>query len=463
MTTDMRSLYSQLPAIDRLLRDSAFSALRESHGHTRVVDLLRHMLDEARETIRDAQALPAWCNDWAQEACTRLERESQSALRPVINLTGTVLHTNLGRASQAEEAIDAVVQAMRTPVTLEYDLDGAGRGHRDRALADLLCRITGAEDACIVNNNAAAVLLMLAATASGKEVVVSRGELVEIGGAFRIPDVMSQAGCVLREVGTTNRTHASDYRQAVNENTALLMKVHTSNYSIEGFTKAVDEMELAVMGQELDIPVVADLGSGSLVDLSQYGLPKEPMPQQLIAAGVSLVSFSGDKLLGGPQAGIIVGKKEMIARLQHHPLKRALRADKMTLAALEATLRLYLHPEVLAEKLPTLRLLTRTEEAIRAQAQRLQARLEEHYGDTFALNVMPCLSQIGSGSLPVDRLPSAALTFTPHDGRGSRLEALAAHWRELPVPVIGRIYDGRLWLDLRCLEDETRFMEMMLK
>ena len=249
----------------------------------------------------------------------------------------------------------------------------------------------------------------------------------------------------------------------MNENTALLMKVHTSNYSIEGFTKAVDEMELAVMGQELDIPVVADLGSGSLVDLSQYGLPKEPMPQQLIAAGVSLVSFSGDKLLGGPQAGIIVGKKEMIARLQHHPLKRALRADKMTLAALEATLRLYLHPEVLAEKLPTLRLLTRTEEAIRAQAQRLQARLEEHYGDTFALNVMPCLSQIGSGSLPVDRLPSAALTFTPHDGRGSRLEALAAHWRELPVPVIGRIYDGRLWLDLRCLEDETRFMEMMLK
>ncbi|MEG0801773.1 MAG: L-seryl-tRNA(Sec) selenium transferase [Citrobacter sp.] len=463
MTTDMRSLYSQLPAIDRLLRDSAFLVLRESHGHTRVVDLLRLMLDEARETIRDAQALPAWSNDWAQEASARLERESQSALRPVINLTGTVLHTNLGRALQAVEAIEAVMQVMHSPVTLEYDLDGAGRGHRDRALADLLCRITGAEDACIVNNNAAAVLLMLAATANGKEVVVSRGELVEIGGAFRIPDVMAQAGCVLREVGTTNRTHASDYRQAVTENTALLMKVHTSNYSIEGFTKTVDETELAVIGQELGIPVVADLGSGSLVDLSLYGLPKEPMPQQLIAAGVSMVSFSGDKLLGGPQAGIIVGKKEMIARLQRHPLKRALRADKMTLAALEATLRLYLHPEALAEKLPTLRLLTRTEEAIREQAQRLQAQLEHRYGDEFALNVTPCLSQIGSGSLPVERLPSAALTFTPHDGRGSRLEALAARWRTLPVPVIGRIYDGRLWLDLRCLEDETRFMEMMLK
>ncbi|MBU5648547.1 L-seryl-tRNA(Sec) selenium transferase, partial [Pluralibacter sp. S54_ASV_43] len=236
-----------------------------------------------------------------------------------------------------------------------------------------------------------------------------------------------------------------------------------SNYSIEGFTHAVDETELAQIGQALDIPIVADLGSGSLVDLSQYGLPKEPMPQQLIAAGVSLVSFSGDKLLGGPQAGIIVGKKAMIAQLQSHPLKRALRADKMTLAALEATLRLYLHPEALAAKLPTLRLLTRSKEVIQAQAERLLTPLMAHYDAEFAVKVMPCLSQIGSGSLPVDRLPSVALTFTPHDGRGSRLEALASRWRELPVPVIGRIYEGRLWLDLRCLEDETRFMEMLLK
>lgn len=253
MTTETRSLFSQLPAIDRLLRDSAFLTLRETYGHTRVVDLLRQMVDEAREMIRATQALPAWCDNWAREADARLQKEAQSALRPVINLTGTVLHTNLGRALQAEEAVAAVSQAMRSPVTLEYDLDGAGRGHRDRALAELLCRITGAEDACIVNNNAAAVLLMLAATASGKEVVVSRGELVEIGGAFRIPDVMRQAGCALHEVGTTNRTHAKDYRQAVNENTALLMKVHTSNYSIEGFTKAVDEAELVSIGKELDI------------------------------------------------------------------------------------------------------------------------------------------------------------------------------------------------------------------
>ncbi|MDU7680848.1 MAG: L-seryl-tRNA(Sec) selenium transferase [Klebsiella grimontii] len=462
MTSEIRALYTRLPAIDRLLRDPAFSPLLMQYGHSQTVALLRQMLDEAREYIRLNQALPGWCEAWLMETSRRLSQTQQSALRPVFNLTGTVLHTNLGRAIQAEAAVTAVAQAMRAPVTLEYDLDDAGRGHRDRALADLLCRITGAEDACIVNNNAAGVLLMLAATASGSEVVVSRGELVEIGGAFRIPDVMRQAGCVLHEVGTTNRTHAKDYRQAVNDNTGLLMKVHTSNYSIEGFTKAVDEAALAEIGRELNIPVVADLGSGSLVDLSQYGLPKEPMPQEMIAAGVSLVSFSGDKLLGGPQAGIIVGKKALIARLQSHPLKRALRADKMTLAALEATLRLYLHPEKLAAELPTLRLLTRQAEAIRQQGERIQAALAAHYAD-FDLQVEPCLSQIGSGSLPVDRLPSAALTFTPRDGRGSRLEALAARWRLLPVPVIGRIYDGRLWLDLRCLEDEPRFMEMLLR
>ena len=462
MTTH-HSLYSQIPATDRLLREPRIHAAVERFGHTATVEMLRLLQDEARHHIQAENTLPDWCAAWEQEVEKRLDEKTQSALRPVINLTGTVLHTNLGRAQQAEEAVAAVAQAMRMPVTLEYDLDGAGRGHRDLALADLLCQLTGAEDACIVNNNAAAVLLMLAATASGREVVVSRGELVEIGGAFRIPDVMRQAGCSLHEVGTTNRTHAKDYRAAVNENTALLMKVHTSNYSIQGFTKAIDEAELVALGKELDVPVVTDLGSGSLVDLSQYGLPKEPMPQELIAAGVSLVSFSGDKLLGGPQAGIIVGKKEMIARLQSHPLKRALRADKMTLAALEATLRLYLHPEALSEKLPTLRLLTRSAEVIQIQAQRLQAPLAAHYGAEFAVQVMPCLSQIGSGSLPVDRLPSAALTFTPHDGRGSHLESLAARWRELPVPVIGRIYDGRLWLDLRCLEDEQRFLEMLLK
>lgn len=462
MNTNPRSLYRHLPATDRLLREDTFHALLNMYGHTRVVSTLRQLQEEARRLIREEGKLPVWHEDWAKATLAQLKKNTRHALRPVINLTGTVLHTNLGRAQQAEEAVAAVVQAMRSPVTLEYDLDGAGRGHRDRALAELLCQLTGAEDACIVNNNAAAVLLMLAATASGKEVVVSRGELVEIGGAFRIPDVMRQAGCTLHEVGTTNRTHAKDYRAAVNDNTALLMKVHTSNYHIEGFTKTVDEAELAAMGRELNVPVIADLGSGSLVDLSQYGLPKEPMPQQMIAAGVSLVSFSGDKLLGGPQAGIIVGKRELIAQLQQHPLKRALRADKMTLAALEATLQLYLHPEKLAERLPTLRLLGRGAASIRAQAELLLPQVAPHYPD-FAVRIEPCQSQIGSGSLPVDRLPSEALTFTPRDGRGSHLEALSARWRALPTPVIGRIYDGRMWLDLRCLEDEARFLEMLLK
>lgn len=458
----MTTLYSQIPSTDRLLRDEAFTSLLATFGHHRVAQALRQLQDEAREQIRTAQTLPGWCEDWATETRLRLECSETSALRPVFNLSGTVLHTNLGRAIQSQAAIDAVAQAMGSPVTLEYDLDGAGRGHRDRALADLLCQLTGAEDACIVNNNAAAVLLMLAATAAGREVVVSRGELVEIGGAFRIPDVMRQAGCVLHEVGTTNRTHAKDYQQAINDNTALLMKVHTSNYHIDGFTKAVSEAELVTLAQASGLPVIVDLGSGSLVDLSLYGLPQEPMPQTLIAAGVSLVSFSGDKLLGGPQAGIIVGKKALIAQLQQHPLKRALRADKMTLAALEATLRLYLHPEKLRQNLPTLRYLTRPEPEIREQAQRLRAALTSRYHE-FDVRVEACQSQIGSGSLPVDRLPGAALTFTPRDGSGRRLEALAMQWRALPQPVIGRIYDGRLWLDCRCLEHESRLLEMLLK
>ncbi|OAT28931.1 L-seryl-tRNA(Sec) selenium transferase [Buttiauxella brennerae ATCC 51605] len=458
MTTD-RTLYSQLPAIDRLLRDASFSTLLHHFGHTQVVNTLREMLENAREHIRQQEKLPSWNDDWATQAQLQLESHQRSALLPVFNLTGTVLHTNLGRALQSEAAIEAVTQVMRHPVTLEYDLHGAERGHRDRALAGLLCELTGAEDACIVNNNAAAVLLMLAACASSEEVVVSRGELVEIGGAFRIPDVMRQAGCQLVEVGTTNRTHLKDYRQAANENTALLMKVHTSNYQVAGFTKAVDEAELVALGNELNIPVVTDLGSGSLVDLTQWGLPEEPMPQQLIAAGVSLVSFSGDKLLGGPQAGIIVGKKELIARIQSHPLKRALRADKMTLAALEATLRLYQHPETLVERLPTLRLLTRNASEITELAQRLLPALESKFGEQFSVCVEACLSQIGSGSLPVDRLPSAAVTFTPKDGRGTTLSALTQALRERPQPIIGRISDGRLWLDLRCLEDEAGFME----
>jgi len=461
MSTESHLLYSQLPAIDRLLREPAIEPLVAQHGQTLIGELLRRLQAQARDAIKQQQRLPAWCGDWPQALRAELARQQRPALLPVFNLSGTVLHTNLGRALLAQPVKDAVSAVMGEAVTLEYDLDGAGRGHRDRAVADLLCRLTGAEDACIVNNNAAAVLLMLAAIAPGKEVVVSRGELVEIGGAFRIPDVMRQAGCQLVEVGSTNRTHLKDYRQAISEQTGLLMKVHTSNYSIQGYTAAVDEAELAQLGAEQGVPTATDLGSGSLIDMAQYGLPAEPMPQRLLAAGVDLVTFSGDKLLGGPQAGIIVGKKALIARLQQHPLKRALRVGKLTLAALEATLRLYLQPEKLAEQLPTLRLLTRPQQEMQQAAERLLAALRPRFTADFDLRAEPCWSQIGSGSLPVDRLPSYALTFTPRDGRGATLEALAERWRRLPQPVIGRLGDGRLWLDLRCLEQEGALIDAL--
>ncbi|ORM74769.1 L-seryl-tRNA(Sec) selenium transferase [Pantoea wallisii] len=458
----MKNLYSQLPAIDNLLRDPALQTLLTDAGTALTTRQLRAMQQEAREHIRLHQTLPDWHANWPQEAQRRVQQQQQSALRPVFNLTGTVLHTNLGRAQLSEHAIAAVDACLRQPVTLEYALDDATRGHRDRAVSKLLCELTGAEAACIVNNNAAAVLLMLASLAPGREVIVSRGELVEIGGAFRIPDVMRQAGCQLVEVGTTNRTHVKDYQGAIGEQTGLLMKVHTSNYHIEGFTHAVTEQELVTLGEAHQLPVITDLGSGSLIDMTAYGLPAEPMPQQLIAAGVSLVSFSGDKLLGGPQAGIIVGKQALIDQLQLHPLKRALRVDKMTLAALEATLQLYRQPETLQEALPTLRQLTRSSHAILQQAERLMPALEQTYGGEFSLAIAACSSQIGSGSLPVERLPSFAITFAPHNGHGGQLNALAQRWRHLPRPVIGRIQEGKLWLDLRCLEDEAALIRTLV-
>lgn len=462
MNNQTQSLYSQIPSVDRLLNEPAMSALVVEYGQHLVVESLRYLQQQARQQITHSASLPEWCHDWASEVNRYLMIKQRAGLQPVFNLSGTVLHTNLGRALLAEEAIDAVASAMRNAVTLEYDLDGAGRGHRDNIISELLCELTGAQAACIVNNNAAAVLLMLAAVAPDKEVVVSRGELVEIGGAFRVPDVMRQAGCKLVEVGTTNRTHLRDYRDAANDNTGLLMKVHTSNYSIEGFTAAVDEKELVALGRELNLPVATDLGSGSLIDLQQYGLPAEPMPQNLIAAGVDLVTFSGDKLLGGPQAGIIVGAKHWIEKIQRHPLKRALRAGKITLAALEATLRLYQQPERLQSALPTLRLLSRDASEMKRMAADMLPPLQQRYGEEFNVSAEPCLSQIGSGSLPVDRLPSYALTFSPKDGRGRTLEALAERWRGLPVPVIGRLQEGKLWLDLRCLQDERSLLEMLL-
>ena len=461
--TEPANPFARLPSVDSLLGHAETAGLQQRHGHTAVTAALRTVLAELRECLRTQPDLPCDPERLLASARDRLQAASAPALRPVFNLTGTVLHTNLGRALLAEEAVEAVLAVLARPSNVEYALADARRGDRDSHIDGLLRELTGAEAATVVNNNAAAVFLLLNTLAMRKEVIVSRGELIEIGGAFRIPDIMSRAGAKLREVGTTNRTHRQDYAEAIGPKTALLMKVHRSNYAIQGFTASVPAEQLAELAHAQGLPFVEDLGSGTLIDLSAYGLPREPTPQQALAQGADLVSFSGDKLLGGPQAGILVGGKELIAKLKRNPLKRALRVDKMTLAALEATLKLYRSPERLARQLPTLRLLTRTEEDLSALAQRILPFVQAALHTQADVAVAACLSQIGSGSLPVDRLPSACLVITPKGkGGGKALNRLAQAFRELPVPVIGRLEDGALRFDVRCLEDEAGFINQLL-
>ncbi|AKO41936.1 selenocysteine synthase [[Haemophilus] ducreyi] len=507
----MQKLLSVIPSVDKLIKQLAGIALIQQYGHQAFVAQARQVIDSLRQHILTHQSLPVDqpADNLLSLIATNLQQTQQIAMKKVFNLTGTILHTNLGRAIWSEAAITAASDAMRHHSALEFDIEAGKRSHRDNTISQLLCEITGAEAACVVNNNAAAVLLMLATFAKGKEVIVSRGELVEIGGAFRIPDIMQQAGCKLVEVGTTNRTHLKDYRAAINENTALLMKVHTSNYQIQGFTHSVSEQQLVELGQEVGLPVMSDLGSGSLIDMATFGLPAEPLVQQKVASGVALVTFSADKLLGGPQAGIIVGKKADIEALQAHPLKRVLRCDKVILAGLgvalvtfsadkllggpqagiivgkkadiealqahplkrvlrcdkvilaglEATLRHYLLPDQLTTHLPTLSLLTQSIDHLRVKATRLQNSLSKRLDARYHLQIEQSLAQIGSGALPTERLASLAVTITAPTQRD--LLQLEQQFKMLKYPIIGRFAEQKLWLDLRSVAQFDQLIEML--
>jgi L-seryl-tRNA(Ser) seleniumtransferase len=450
-----------LPSVDQILKTNAAALAIAQFGRPAVLVAVRQTLEATRAALRTGEAVSNQPEEIGETALARLTADAQTGLRAVFNLTGTVLHTNLGRALLAEAAVEAAIVAMRSAVALEFDLATGKRGERDDHVRALLCELSGAEDATVVNNNAAAVFLALNTLAKGREAIVSRGELIEIGGAFRMPDIMQRAGTRLVEVGTTNRTHLKDYAEAIGAKTGLVLKVHTSNYHIAGFTKEIGARELARLTRERGVPLIHDLGSGTMVDLSRWGLAREPTVADAVADGADIVTFSGDKLMGSAQVGFIVGRKELIAKINRNPVKRALRADKVRLAAVAATLRLYRDPDRLSERLPTIRILARPQSAIMAMAHRLAPIIAAKLGKTFAVEVIDCASQIGSGALPLETLPSAGLALRPPSERGSgrALDRLAAAFRRLPIPVIGRTENGAQILDLRCLENEEAFIQ----
>ncbi len=450
-----------IASIDKALRSDAMQEVIVAYGRGIAVAALRQAQAAARAMVEaDVRKDPP---DIVSLADSIARSWMTPSLKALFNLTGTILHTNLGRAILPCEAMHDMLAVALEPSNLEYDLGEGRRGDRDLHIEALVRQLTGAEAATIVNNNAAALLLVLNTLALNRDVPISRGELIEIGDSFRLPDLIVRSGGKLVEIGTTNRTHLRDYADAIGPNVGVLLKIHTSNYEIRGFTKSVAVVQLAELAVEAGLPLVVDLGSGTLVNLSKYGLPHEQTPQEVLKAGADIVTFSGDKLLGGPQSGLIVGQKHLIDRIKRNPLKRALRVDKLTVAALSAVLRMYLTQEELTRKLPTLRALTRPVDDIRQMAERLAVPLRAAIGPGSDITVESCCSQIGSGALPTNYLPSCALSIRPvaRKDASKQLERWVAALRNLPKPVIGRISAGALLLDLRCLEREKEFVDQL--
>jgi L-seryl-tRNA(Ser) seleniumtransferase len=450
MSEAVQALFRAIPSVDKLLNDPALTPLREKYSEEIVKRMVRRAVDELRDEIRCGKLLEEECS--APALAARTERLAAQAvgskLRAVINATGVVVHTNLGRSPLSKRVVDRITAAAMSYSNLEYNLEEGHRGERNAHLRRLMQELTGAEAALAVNNNAAAVLLALSSLADGREVIVSRGELIEIGGSFRIPDVMARSGARLKEVGTTNRTHPKDYIQAINENTALILKVHTSNYRIVGFTREVDLEELVSIGKEKNIPTMMDLGSGCLIDLSPYGLSEEITVQEVLAKGVDVVTFSGDKLLGGPQAGIIAGKAEFVETMRANPLARALRMDKLTLAGLEATLLEYTRPEGPVTGIPTLDMITKSPEKLAESAERLADGIRAAVGDKAEITIEQGVGRVGGGALPMGDLPGPRIAIRPRGTSAARLE-LALRFGD--PPVIALVKDAAVLMDPRTI------------
>ena len=446
---NQKELLRAIPKVDELLKRPELSELLETLSPTVLKDAVRGELEALRRAILSGECLTLPEADRIAAAIReKARKEDLPSLRSVINASGVVLHTNLGRACLSKRSIEAVVAAAGGYSTLEYDVEAGRRGSRHDHVESLLTRITGAEAAMVVNNNAAAVLLILSALGRDGEVIASRGELVEVGGSFRIPDIMTQCGCTLKEVGATNKTHLRDYERAIGENTKALLKVHTSNYRILGFTESVPLRDLTELAHKNGLPMIEDLGSGALLDLSLVGIHGEPTVQGSVEAGVDLISFSGDKLLGGPQAGLIVGRRDYIEALKQHPLARAMRVDKLTLAALQATLYAYLDPETALRENPTLAMLGATLQSLEQKAQRLCALLREA---GLAAQVVETEDQVGGGSAPLVLLPSRAVALSPAP---LSVDGLEERLRRREVPIIGRISQNQYLLDVRTLFEE---------